>query len=378
MLKRTHILLVSTAHPATDPRIVFKECPTLAEFYDVTCALPGADASALAGVRAWRLPYFRRVWWRVLLVSPLVLVRGLWLRPAVVQIFVPELIPVALVFRLFGVRILYEVQENLYKKLHLKTLNRGFILERAFRWFDQLARRYFYLIFTDHGYLDTYATLAKPYVVIYNYPLLSFFEPYQHAYESSVARPDNAPSFMLMGLLSEARAFDTLIAALAHLRLDYPDFVVHLFGRQAFTDEWMRGVPGFADVEKNLRFYGYTDQREAIPYAANATAGLALLKPVGDYPDSYPAKLFEYMALGLPVVTSDFLLYRNVVERHNCGLCVSAVDPAAITAALQYLIKNHTKARAMGERGRRAVEMQYNWISEATKLIQFYRTIIAP
>ena len=51
--------------------------------------------------------------------------------------------------------------------------------------------------------------------------------------------------------------------------------------------------------------------------AARATAGLALLKPVGDYPDSYTTKLFEYMALGLPVITSDFPLYRDVVERSD-------------------------------------------------------------
>ena len=191
------ILLISTAHPATDPRIAFKMCPTLAERYDVTCALPQADVSICASVRFWRLPYFKRVWWRVLLVSPVVLWRGLWLRPAVIHIFVPELIPVSLVFRLFGAQIIYEVQENLYKKLHLKTLNRGVFLEWAFRWFDQLARRYFYLIFTEHAYLDTYPTLAKPHAIIYNYPLLSSLELFRQLHRPDVAQP----SFVLIGLL---------------------------------------------------------------------------------------------------------------------------------------------------------------------------------
>ncbi len=260
-MKKPRILLVSTAHPATDPRIVFKQCPTLAVQYDVTCALPHADASVCPGIRFWRLPYFRRVWWRVLLVSPLVLVRGLLLRPAVVQIFVPELIPVALIFRLFGRHVIYEVQENLHKKIHLKTLNRGFVLAWAFCRFDQLARRHFYLIFTEHGYLDTYTGLAKPATIIYNYPLLPFIRPFQQIY-----RPDKAtPSFLLIGLLSEPRAFDTLIGALAQIKPDYPNFVVHLFGRKTFTDNWMQGLAGFAEVKENLRFYGYTDQRVALP-----------------------------------------------------------------------------------------------------------------
>ncbi len=371
-MKKPRILLVSTAHPATDPRIVFRLCPTLAGQYNVTCALPDADASVCAGVQFWRLPYFRRVWWRVLLVSPLVLVRGLWLRPAVVQIFVPELIPVALIFRLFGIRVVYEVQENLYKKMHLKTQNRGVVLEQAFYRFDQLARRYFYLIFTEHGYLNTYTDLAKPSAIIYNYPLLPFFEPFRQTY-----RPDKTnPSFLLIGLLSEARAFDTMVGALTQIKSDYPDFVVHLFGKKTFTDDWMRSLPGFADVQENLRFYGYTDQRMALTYAAHATAGLALLKPVGDYPDSYPTKLFEYMALGLPVITSDFPLYRDVVDQHGCGLCVPPANPMAIVHALRYLIENPAEAAAMGHQGRRAVEMMYNWKTEATKLTGFYCTLL--
>lgn len=368
---KKRIFLVSTAHPPTDPRIVVKLCATLAGLYEVTCALPRADASVLAGVRFWRLPYFRRVWWRVLLVHPVVLWRGLWLRPAVVHILVPELIPVGLVFRLFGVRVVYEVQENLYKKLHVMTLNRGYGLERAFRWFDQLARQYFYLIFTEHAYLDTYTNLAKPHAIIYNYPLLPFLDPFRQPYRPSREQP----SFFLIGLLSEPRAFDTLIMALSQLILIYPNLVVHLFGRKAFTDAWMRALPGFIAVENNLRFYGYAAQDTALPYTANATAGLALLKPVGDYPDSYPTKLFEYMALGLPVVTSDFPLYRPVVEQHGCGLCVSAADPLAIADALRYLIDHPVEAQAMGERGRQAVESGYVWATEADKLRQFYQLI---
>ena len=180
-----------------------------------------------------------------------------------------------------------------------------------------------------------------------------------------------------MGCLSEARAFDTLIDALSQLKADYPNFIVHLFGQQAFTEQWMRNLPGFANVESNLRFYGYTDQRLALPSIANATAGLALLKPVGDYPDSYPTKLFEYMALGLPVVTSDFSLYRAVVEKYRCGLCVSANDSVSIAHALRYLIEHPAEARAMGERGSLATQTSYNWTSEAHKLVQFYQAILA-
>ena len=352
--------------------MVFKQCQTLADQYEVFCALPRASPTVAPAIRFIRLPCFRHVIWRTLITSPYILLRCLWLRPAVVHVYVPEFLPFAFVFRLLGAVIIYEVQENLYKKMHLKQFNRGFLLEWAFHCFDALARRHFYLIFTEHGYLDTYVNLAKPHAVIYNYPLLPFLELFRQPYQSDPAQP----LFFYIGWLSFERAFDTIIDGLARLKQVYPAFTAHLFGQQTFGNADLEQLPAFNQVRGNVHFHGYTDQRKAFPYAARATAGLALLKPVGDYPESYTTKMFEYMALGLPVITSNFPLYRDVVERHQCGFCLSPYDPAQLAAAMTYLIEHPEEARSMGERGRLAVEQGYNWTTEARKLLQFYRLIL--
>lgn len=371
-MSKIRVLHVSTAHQPQDPRVVFKVCQTLAAQYEVFCAIPRANSAIAPGIRFIRLPFFTRVVWRVLITSPYVLLRCLWLRPAIVHVYVPEFIPFAFAFRVLGATVIYEVQENLFKKMHLKQFNRGFLLEQSFHWLDALARRHCYLIFTEHGYLDTYTGLAKPYVVIYNYPLLPFLEPFRQPYQPNPTQP----VFFYIGWLSFERAFDTLVDALAQLKQTYPDFVIHLFGRRTFDDADLERLPAYDTVRGNVHFHGYADQRRAFPFAAHATAGLALLKPVGNYPDSYPTKLFEYMALGLPVITSDFPLYRNVVERHRCGFCISPYDPAQLAAALTYLIEHPDEARLMGERGRLAVEQTYNWSTEAGKLLDFYALIL--
>lgn len=351
--------------------MVFKQCQTLADEYDVFCALPHADPAIAPNIHFIRLPFFRRVVWRILITCPLVLAKSLWLRPAVVHVYVPEFIPFAFVFRFLGARIIYEVQENLFKKMHLKAINRAYLLRRAFAWFDALARHYFYLIFTEHRYLDTYTGLTKPYAIIYNYPLLSFLEPFYKPYQPNPQQP----VFVYIGWLSFERAFDTLVAGLASLKALYPDFMVDLFGRRTFTEQDLSQLPAFPEIRENLRFHGYTDQRHAFRGVHRATAGLALLKPVGDYPDSYTTKMFEYMALGLPVVTADFPLYRNVVERHGCGFCISPYEPAQLTDSLLYLIQHPDEANRMGQRGREAVEKEYNWTSEGTKLLSFYALV---
>ena len=371
-MKKFRILHISTAHQPQDPRIVFKQCQTLSDQYEVFCAIPHADPAIAPTIRFVCLPFFKRVVWRALITGPYILIRCLGLRPDVVHIYVPELIPVALIFQLFGANIIYEVQENLFKKMHLKHLNRGYLLELFFRWFDTLARRQFYLIFTEHRYLDTYTNLAKPHTVIYNYPLLPFLEPFRQPYQPNPTQP----VFFYIGWLSFERAFDTLINGLALLKETHPNFVMHLFGQRTFSDGDLEQLPNFDTVRDNVRFYGYTDQRRAFPYAAHATAGLALLKPIGDYPDSYTTKLFEYMALGLPVITSNFPLYRDVVERHQCGFCISPCEPEQLTAAMTYLIEHPDEAHAMGKRGRLAVEQTYNWTTEARKLIDLYTVVL--
>ena len=111
---------------------------------------------------------------------------------------------------------------------------------------------------------------------------------------------------------------------------------------------------------------------------ARAFAGLVTLQPTASYRDALPVKMFEYMAAGIPVIASDFPLWRDIVEGSGCGLCVDPRDPAAIAAAIDYLAAHPREAREMGASGWRAVFERYNWESESDKLIAFYADILSP
>ena len=167
------------------------------------------------------------------------------------------------------------------------------------------------------------------------------------------------------------RCFDTLIAALVILKKKHPKFHVHLFGPVRFSQEDADQLPEYKDICRHLTFYGYTDLRLAIPYAQESLAGIALLKPLADYPDSYTTKLFEYMALKLPVITSDFTLYKDVVEKSDCGFCISPYDAGLLARTMEYIINNSLKALEMGKNGRKSVEKCYNWKSEQKILLLF-------
>jgi glycosyltransferase involved in cell wall biosynthesis len=105
---------------------------------------------------------------------------------------------------------------------------------------------------------------------------------------------------------------------------------------------------------------------------ARSMAGLVTLHPVINYLDALPVKMFEYMAAGIPVIASDFPVWRDIIDASGCGICVDPFHPPAIAAAIDYLLLHPDQARRMGENGRRAVASQYNWNAEAAKLLAFY------
>jgi hypothetical protein len=86
--------------------------------------------------------------------------------------------------------------------------------------------------------------------------------------------------------------------------------------------------------------------------------------------------MFEYMAAGLPVIASDFPLWRQIVDGAGCGLLVDPLDPVAIADAMQWILEHPAGAEAMGRRGRQAVEEKYNWEREAEKLIGLYERLM--
>ena len=82
------------------------------------------------------------------------------------------------------------------------------------------------------------------------------------------------------------------------------------------------------------------------------------------------------MSAGIPVIASDFPLWRQIVSSARCGLLVDPQDPRAIAEAMRWILKHPAEAESMGQRGRLAVERTYNWDIEVTKLIDLYSKLL--
>jgi hypothetical protein len=141
----------------------------------------------------------------------------------------------------------------------------------------------------------------------------------------------------------------------------------------AATEAALRAEPGWAQVD----YLGVVGREQVREVMARSRAGLVTLLPLPSYLDSLPIKMFEYMSAELPVIASDFPLWREIVQRHGCGLCVNPADPAAIAQAIRALVDDPAQVARMGEAGRAAVHAHYHWPRAEAELLKLVRELLA-
>ena len=122
-----------------------------------------------------------------------------------------------------------------------------------------------------------------------------------------------------------------------------------------------------------IKYIGKIDRDQVNELYGTARAGIVIYQPADNHYEAQPIKMFEFMAAGLPVVASDFSLWKKIVEENQCGICVDPCDMAQVREACAYLLNNPETAQAMGRNGRKAVLEKYSWNSEEVKLVELYQ-----
>jgi glycosyltransferase involved in cell wall biosynthesis len=118
-----------------------------------------------------------------------------------------------------------------------------------------------------------------------------------------------------------------------------------------------------------LHWHGFVPNEQALALADGALAGLSLLQDEANFRVSMPTKVAEYMARGLPVITTPLPLAVELVENADCGFVVPFNDPAAARDAILKLDADPQLRAAMGERGHQAAERDLAWPAEARKFV---------
>ncbi|HEY7349244.1 MAG TPA: glycosyltransferase family 4 protein [Ktedonobacterales bacterium] len=175
------------------------------------------------------------------------------------------------------------------------------------------------------------------------------------------------------GGLQNNRSLDRLIYAARFLA---PGNVIVLMGKGPIQAQLERLIieTGVGDQVKIVPAVPY---EELLEWAASADIGLTLFLP--SYSVSIqlclPNKLFEYLMVGLPVLTSPLEAIVDIVQRYEVGRMVSSLEPEAIGKAINDLLADSQALEEMRTNALRASETDLHWEVESGRLITLYQHI---
>jgi len=363
---------ITTVHPPFDTRIFYKECRTLSQNgYDVTLIAQHDRDEIVDGIKIVPLPKVRSRLQRFLGLDILAFWKAMKQRAYIYHFHDPELIILGLFLKLLGKRVIYDVHEDVPRQVLSKYwISKGFraIIAKIVELIESFASYIF------DGTVGATPQIASrfPYdkaVVVQNFPLkdeliLELNTPYMLR-----------PNFVgYIGGISIIRGIFEMVRAMESL----PEKLnVRLVLAGSFSPLEIRDEVSQLSGWKKVQFLGWLSRNEIRELLDKLKIGLCILHPTANYRVSYPVKLFEYMSAGIPVVASNFPLWKEIVEGNQCGICVDPLNPEEIARAIEYLITHPDEAQRMGENGRKAVMEKYNWESESKKLIELYRKILS-
>lgn len=91
---------------------------------------------------------------------------------------------------------------------------------------------------------------------------------------------------------------------------------------------------------------------------------------------AYPTKIFEYMAMGMPVVASDLDLTREVIEAAGCGVLVPPDDPKAYVNAALAILNDPIRFEKYRQNGLAASQHMFHWDREGARLVRLFDRLV--
>lgn len=372
-MKIAHLTVV---HRRDDIRIFQKQCRSLQHAGAAEVVLlvaDGAGDAVVDGVRVHDVARPGRGRLARALKGNLAMWRALRREaPAIAHLHDPELLLVGTVWRLTGGTVVYDMHENLPREILTKDWIPApirAVASLAVGLAQRALLRGTPTVFAEASYQRDFPGVRRS-VTVQNFPILD---------ELARVTPAPRPHFTVgyAGGVSRERGIGPMLDAVGRTRVAGRD-VRALFVGPVAPEVDADPIQQKAMAEGWLDLPGRVAPRTAWEAMASCHVGLAVLMPSPNFIDSYPTKLFEYMALGLPVIISDFPLWRSVIEDAECGFAVDPTDPKRIAKALLWLIDHPADARAMGARGQACVFARYSWASEFAQLLAFYSRIAPP
>ena len=365
-LKVTHI---STVHPVFDIRIFYKECRSLAASgMQVNLVITHDKEELIDNVRIIPLSKSRNRLTRIFIKPFAAFSKALKTKADIFHFHDPELIIIGLFLKILGKRVIYDIHEDIpsqildkywiHKKLRVP-------ISTCFKLFELFAIRFFDGIVTATPHIrNIFIKNNKNSINVNNYPLS---EERVHL-DGFTEKKTKKKIVSYIGGISKQRGIFELLKA-----IEGTDITLYLAGET--SPKSLR-----KDLEnccgwKNVVYFGQVERKDICSILLNSQAGICTLYPTKAFVNSVPIKIFEYMNAGIPIIISNFPLWKEMFKNTGNAFFVNPLNPEEIKESIGKLMEDDKKVTTMGKNGLMAIQKKYNCDIEKEKLINLYNKI---
>lgn len=356
---------LTSVHQYKDIRIFIKECQTLSKAgFEVHLVAPNAPNNVVDDVQIHGIEKeIGNRFNRMTKIVKCVYQKALEIDAEIYHFHDPELIPVGMKLKKRGKKVIYDIHEDtpraILSKHWISPLVR-FPLAKTFEVFENFhAKKFDALIGATPYIAQRFININKSTHNINNFPLSEELSD-----QMTKSFNNKKKSVCYIGGIGEKRGVNEVLNAANLIR-----------GNIEFAGPVSNNIEKDLIRHNNVVYHGILNRIEVKNLLSNSVAGIVTFLPEPNHINAQPNKMFEYMSAGIPVICSDFPLWREIIEKNNCGICVNPEDPVAIANAINYLIDNPEIAEGLGQNGRNAVLSDFNWESEGLKLINIYKCL---
>lgn len=362
---------LTSVHQRYDIRIFIKECTSLASNgYEVFLIVAdGKGNEQKNGVNIIDVGAPKGRLDRMFQITNKIYEKAIHLNCDLYHFHDPELILTGLHLKRKGKTVIFDAHEDvtlqLLSKPYLNPFSRK-LFSILFGFFESFTCRHFDAIVTATSFIrDKFLKMNQFVQDINNYPFPDELN------NDQIAVKEKKLQVCFIGGLTAIRGTKELVLSMESVKSDVKLIIGGEFSEKEFS-EHLKSISGWEKV----RDLGFINRKEVMEVMQESIAGMVTFLPVPNHINAQPNKMFEYMSAGIPVIGSDFPLWREIIAENHCGICVNPEDPSSIAKAIDFLVAHPAEAKQMGINGKEAVKNKYHWGSEEQKLLGLYNRLL--
>jgi len=227
------------------------------------------------------------------------------------------------------------------------------------------------LVFDSDPLYKDYKSMKKPGVLIQNYPRLDLFEDLEH-------REPEEFVILYQGQIGKTRKLERLLEGFSRFNQKHDAGIIKFVGAVTPPD-YLRELKTLSEklgISHRVEFFPPVPHAQMPEILSNASVGVMALSTDPIITRKVQIKMFEYMLAQLPIITATHPAAEYFIGETNSGRILENPTPQNVANALEYLYNHPEERRAMGQRGQKRVQTEWNWSTMEPELQRFYEQVL--